>query len=254
MRSKPMHIPPDPKRRTFLSTLLRLVGALGLAGCTLPNAGAPDGDAAPPRQASPDAEPIALPAPKLDGDLSLEAAIQARRSVREYDDAPLSLAELGQLLWSAQGITSPNGFRSAPSAGALYPLETYIAVGNVAELSPGIYHYAPAPHTLRLVATGDRLAEVTAAALFQRWIADSAVVIALAAVYRRTTRRYGERGIRYVHMEAGHAAQNIYLQAVALGLGTVVVGAFQDEATRAVLALPEDQEPLYLIPVGRMVT
>ncbi len=192
-----------------------------------------------------------LPQPRRSGPWSVEGALAERRSVREYTGEVLTRAELAQLLWAAQGITGAEGLRTAPSAGALYPLEVYVAVGAVEDLPSGIYRYEPGRHALELVAVGDRRAELAAAAVGQECLQDGAAVIALAAVYRRTTGKYGERGIRYVHMEIGHAAQNVCLQAVALGLGTVVVGAFNDRDVKQILSMGAREEPLCLISVGR---
>jgi SagB-type dehydrogenase family enzyme len=194
---------------------------------------------------------VKLPEPVSDGKRSLESALNERRSVRDYTAASLILAELAQLLWAAQGVTSPDGLRTAPSAGALYPLETYVAAGRVDGLSSGLYKYEPAGHSLTLVAGGDERAGLAAAALGQTCVETAAAVIAFAAVYGRTTAKYGERGRRYVHMEVGHAAQNVCLQATALGLGIVVVGAFDDRALRTVLHLARGEEPLGLVCVGR---
>lgn len=198
-----------------------------------------------------DAQALPLPAPDTEGSMSLEEAIRDRRSVRDYADEPLTLDELGQLLWSAQGMTSDRGARAAPSAGGTYPLELYIAVGRVIGLGPGVYHYRPEGHSLEIVSTGDARARLMEASLDQSCVGDAAVDIIVAAVYERTTGTYGERGIRYVHLEAGHAAQNLSLQAVALGLATVPVGAFSDERVQAVVGLAADEQPLYVIPIGR---
>jgi SagB-type dehydrogenase family enzyme len=157
---------------------------------------------------------------------------------------------LAQLLWAAQGITGPEGLRTAPSAGALYPLEVDVAIGEVGGLPSGIYRYSPDRHELVLVKEGDRRRELRAAALGQDYVEAGAAVITLAAVYGRTTEKYGERGIRYVHMEVGHAAENVWLQATALGLGAVAVGAFDDGPVKRILGLARDEEPLCLIPVG----
>uniref|UniRef100_A0A7V3YFT6 SagB/ThcOx family dehydrogenase n=1 Tax=Candidatus Caldatribacterium californiense TaxID=1454726 RepID=A0A7V3YFT6_9BACT len=198
-------------------------------------------------------ERIVLPSPRLDSDTSVEEALLQRRSHRSFARSPLTLPEIAQLLWVAQGVTDrAQGFRTAPSAGALYPLEVYIVTGEVEGLLPGVYRYLPGEHALSRVLEGDRREELYGVALFQRWIREAPVVLVFTAVYERTTRKYGERGIRYVHMEAGHAAQNVYLQAEALGLGTVVVGAFQDEGVKKVLNLPLSEHPLYLMPVGRV--
>ena len=192
-----------------------------------------------------------LPEPVTSGEKSLEALLQQRRSVREYQEAALDLSAIGQLLWAAQGITDPQGFRTAPSAGALYPLELYVVAGNVDGLSPGMYHYHPDKHRLQQTEAGDLRHMLARAALAQPWVKAAAAVVVVTAVYDRTTGKYGERGIRYVHMEVGHAAQNLFLQAEALGLAAVVVGAFEDDAVAKVLKLSTDVKPLMLIPVAR---
>lgn len=181
---------------------------------------------------------------------SLEQALAQRRSVREFAVAPLALEELAQLAWAAQGATG-GGHRTAPSAGALYPLELSVMVGNVAGLAPGIYRYEPDGHRLALVVKGDRRAQVAAAAFAQGWVAEAPAIFVIAAVARRTTAKYGKRGVRYVHMEAGHAGENLLLQATALGLGATVVGAFDDDKVKTVALLPDDASALSLIPVGR---
>jgi SagB-type dehydrogenase family enzyme len=195
---------------------------------------------------------IALPAPDTTGTRTLESTIASRRSRREFTGAPVSLATAGQLLWSAQGITGGGMLRAAPSAGATYPLETYLLAGAVEGLAPGLYRYHPQGHRLELVRAGDLRREMAAAALSQMWIAQAPMTVAIAAVYDRTAARYGrQRATRYVDMEAGHAAQNIYLQAEALGLGTCTVGAFDDARLRTVLGLPAQETPLLLLPVGK---
>lgn len=194
---------------------------------------------------------ISLPEPQTDGETSVEQALSHRRSVRSYTSEPLTLAEVSQLLWSAQGITSGQGFRTSPSAGALYPLELYVVAGNVTDLQPGIYRYLPSEHKLTRVTSGDRRQELAEAALGQACLRDGAAVFVFSAVPERTTQRYGERGIRYIHMEAGHAAQNLLLQVVALDLGAVVVGAFRDDRVERVVGMEPDEEALYLVPVGR---
>jgi SagB-type dehydrogenase family enzyme len=192
----------------------------------------------------------ALPPPQLEGGKSLTEALRERRSVRSYAAAELSLAEVAQLLWAAQGITSADARRTAPSAGALYPLELYLVAGAVSGFPPGVYHYEAAQHRLVLVASGDPREATAAAAYGQEWIAEAAAAVVIAAVPERTTRKYGGRGIRYVHMEVGHAGQNLLLQAAALGLASVVVGAFDDAALGAALALPQAVQPLAILPVG----
>ncbi len=199
--------------------------------------------------AAPPSAPVAvtpLPTPAMSGDVSLEAALAGRRSVREFSDRPLAAAELGQLLWAAQGITDPRGYRTAPSAGALYPLEIYVATAG------GLYHYQPARHALAVVGLSDVRQALYEAALRQEAVSRAPAVFVIAAVYERTAVKYGaERSPRYVHLEAGHAAQNVLLQAVALGLGAVPIGAFDDGAIQEAMGLPAEEQPLYLIPVGR---
>ncbi len=191
-----------------------------------------------------------LPAPRHKGLFSLEQVILLRRSVREFTNQPLNLSELSQLLWSAQGITHPSGFRASPSAGALYPLEIYVLIGNVSRLGLGMYKYVPSKHSLLKISSEDIRLKLQKAAYDQESLSHASIVLVLSANYRRTTGRYGQRGIRYVHMEAGHVAQNVYLQAEALQLGTVVLGSFNDEQVKDVLHL-KDEEPLYLMPVGK---
>jgi SagB-type dehydrogenase family enzyme len=188
---------------------------------------------------------IELPAPRLKGTLTLEEILYKRRSVREFTEEQLTLEELGQLLWAAQGMTHPAGYRTAPSAGALYPLEVYVIQQE------GVYHYDPQGHRLSIHMQGDVRPELHAAALRQEPVLKAPAVFVITAVYERTEKKYGEeRGPRYVHLEAGHAAQNLLLQAVALELGAVPIGAFHDDQVKEVLSLPADQQPLYLIPVG----
>ena len=194
---------------------------------------------------------IPLPPPNSDGPLSLEAALQARRSVRLYREAALTLAEVSQLLWAAQGTTRKNGMRTAPSAGALYPLEVYLEVDRVDTLPVGVYKYRPQDHTLGEVSSAAKRCELTVAGYGQGCIERGAVNLVVAAVYGRTAGKYGERATRYVQMEAGHAAQNISLQAVVLGLGTVVVGAFDDALVKQALEMAADEDPLCIMPVGR---
>lgn len=197
------------------------------------------------------AESLDLPPPRSTGAAPLEQLLEQRRSVRSFAGTPLRLTELGQLLWAAQGITHPDGLRTAPSAGALYPLELYVVAGVVDGLEAGVYHYQPGNHRLARIAAGDRRGPLTRAALGQSWMRDAAAVIVLSAVFERTSWKYGRRAKRYVHMEVGHAGQNLFLQAGALGLGTVVVGAFDDDEVADLLDLPAGSAPLSLMPVGR---
>ena len=186
-----------------------------------------------------------LSKPVLRGKISVEEALTRRRSVREFAPKALSEQELSQLLWAAQGITGAAGLRTAPSAGALYPIELYVATAT------GFYQYDPPAHRLSRRSTQDLRAAICHAALNQEAILQGAAVFVIAAVFARTERKYGAmRTPRYVHMEAGHVAQNLLLQAVGLGLGAVPIGAFYDSEVRKVLTLPSGHEPLYLIPVG----
>lgn len=189
---------------------------------------------------------INLPEPAMEGRMTLEEAIKGRRSVRSFSDGDIDAASAGMLLWAAQGITCRSrGFRAAPSAGAAYPLELYLVNAE------GVYVYVPSDHALEPVKPGDRRIALSRAALGQGFVAQAPASIVITAVYGRTRRRYGARAERYVHIEAGHAAQNIHLQAVALGLASVPVGAFRDEEVSDILSLPGDRSPLYIIPVGR---
>jgi SagB-type dehydrogenase family enzyme len=186
-----------------------------------------------------------LPTPSLSAELSLEEALASRRSVRDYDDEPLTTAEIGQLLWAAQGITSEQGYRTAPSAGALYPLEIYLLTAD------GVFHYDPYRHRLTRTSEIDARPELYQPALHQEPVRAAPAVFVVTALYARTAQRYGDqRGNRYVHLEAGHAAQNLLLQATAMGLGAVPIGAFNDQEVQQALGLLADRQPLYLIPVG----
>ena len=192
------------------------------------------------------AKEIQLPAPKNAGKVSLEEAIFKRRSQRTFAPKELKWEEIGQLLWAAQGLTQNGGFgsRSAPSAGALYPMEVYLLSRE------GLFHYIPSGHKLEVIKEVDLRSSLAQAALSQESISQAPVDIVITAVYARVTARYGQRGIRYVDMEAGHIAQNVHLQAVALGLVSVPLGAFNTEEVKKILALPKNEEPLYIIPVG----
>jgi len=194
---------------------------------------------------------IELPAPRVTGSASLEQVIAQRRSQREFTNSRLTMGEVGQLLWSAQGVTDPKGLRAAPSAGALYPLELYLVAGTIEDMAPGVYHYRPDRHQLIKTESGDSRMALARAALSQDWIADAAAVVVFTADYQRTMRKYGHRSKRYVHIETGHAAENLFLQAQSLGLATVIVGAFDDDALASVLRLPAELQPLLLMPIGR---
>ncbi|KXA93497.1 hypothetical protein AKJ64_00385 [candidate division MSBL1 archaeon SCGC-AAA259E17] len=199
---------------------------------------------------------VDLPSPETAGGMSVKKAIARRRSMRSYSEESLTLEQVSQLLWSAQGVTGSGGEkRAAPSAGMTYPLELYLVVGSegVNRLDNGLYHYVPEGHELEKVLTGDLHQELADAALDQEWVEKAPIDIVVTAVYSRTTSRYGERGRRYVHMEAGHVGQNLYLQSESLGLGMVVVGAFDDGRVQEVLDLPKKRKPLYIIPIGHLL-
>jgi SagB-type dehydrogenase family enzyme len=196
---------------------------------------------------------IKLTKPKTEGEVSLESVIKRRRSKRSFQDKPLTMQELSQLLWAAQGITEEGGFkRAAPSGGAQYPLDLYVVSGegSVEGLDQGVYHYLPQEHSLESKVAKDLREALARACLGQMFIAEAPVSFVITAEYRRITDRYGNRGIRYAHIEVGHVGQNIYLQAEALGMGTVAVGAFDDREVAKVLQLPPKHEPLYVMPVG----
>lgn len=196
--------------------------------------------------------PSGIPLPRPVGSEAnpVEEAIRRRRSVREYRDGTVKLDHVARLLWAGQGITEEGGVRAAPSAGGTYPLVLYLIAGDVEGLAPGTYRYDPRSHGLTMFVEGDKRVEVATAALSQEWIAAAPFTIMIAADYDRTTNHYGERGVRYVRMESGHVAQNVHLAAVALGLGSTAVAAFEDRELQELLDLPENEEPLYLIPVG----
>ena len=199
-----------------------------------------------------DSTVIKLPQPKISGEVSVEAAIAHRRSERTFSDRPLSIEELSQLLWSLQGITDGKRLRAAPSAGATFPLEIFAVIGGFGAggFPAGVYSYLPHEHSLKPRVSGDLRQRLADAAIGQRAIATAPVSLVIAADYERTRLRYRNRTERYVHMEAGHAAQNVYLQAAALGLGTVAVGAFDDSGVKELLALTGNLQPLYILPAG----
>jgi SagB-type dehydrogenase family enzyme len=200
-----------------------------------------------------DAEVIKLPAPSYRG-IRLEEAIYKRRSIRNYSSKAIDLKQLSQLLFAAQGKTSRlHGIplRTAPSAGALYPFEIYVIANNVKDLSQGIYHYSVPEHALELIKEGDYRKRITNAGLKQEMLGDSCVTFVMSAIFDRTRHKYGERGFRYVYIEAGHISQNIALQAVSLGLGSVTVGAFIDEQVNELIEVDGLKEAaIYLHAVG----
>jgi len=196
------------------------------------------------------ADEISLPAPAKTGTLSVEAAMAQRRSVRELTESAVTLNQLSQLLWAAQGITDEKGLkRTAPSAGAKYPIEIFIVAGNVDGLASGIYRYRPQTHSLALVKKGDARAALCDEAVSQEWVRTAPLDLIITAVFERTRVKYGDRAERYVHIEVGAVAENVYLQAESLGLATTFVGAFTDEGVKKVLGLG-DEAPLGIMPIG----
>jgi len=194
---------------------------------------------------------VDLPEPDRHGKVPFEQALAGRRSVRRYSRAALTLAEISQLLWAAQGITSKEGDRTAPSAGALYPLELYVVTGRVRDLPQGVYRYRHREHGLAPLSDEDLRGAIAAAALDQSCVKNGSALLVITAVYGRITEKYGGSGVKYSQMEVGLAAQNIYLQAETLGLGTVMVGAFYEKKIARLLKLPEGEVALALMPVGR---
>jgi SagB-type dehydrogenase family enzyme len=193
---------------------------------------------------------IRLPQTEPSPGQPLERLLSQRRCERKYARRSVTLANATSLLWAAQGVSNADDLRTAPSAGALHPMEIYLAAGDVNELLPGIYRYLPIDGAIRSVAEGDRRAALAAGALGQAWLADAALILIIAANYEHSTGKHGRRGIRYVHMEAGHVAQNVLLMAATLNLRAAVVGAFDDKRVASVTELAGDQTPLYLLPVG----
>jgi SagB-type dehydrogenase family enzyme len=190
-----------------------------------------------------------LPEAKFKSLTSVEEALWGRRSVRDYAKDSLTIEQISQLLWAAQGITAKWGGRTAPSAGALYPLEIYLVAGEVKELEPGLYHYDPGEHAISQKKAGDLRKKLTQASLYQDEISKAPATLIITAVYERTEKKYGKRGIRYVHMEVGSVGENIYLQAESLNLGTVFIGAFDDDEVKKAMGIEE--EPLGIMPVGK---
>lgn len=195
-------------------------------------------------------ENIPLPDPELDGSMSVEKAIRKRRSIRNFSDQPISISNVSQLLWSVQGITDPRGWRAIPSAGALYPLETYLVAGKVEDIDPGVYRYMIRDHALNPVVDGDKRSDLRSTCLDRSAVGNAPATIVFCSVYERITGKYGERGVMYVHMEAGHACQNLSLQAVALGLDTVPIGAFRGNLVANVIQSPSHEVPIYIVPIG----
>jgi len=196
------------------------------------------------------AEREPLPAPRTQGSMSVEAALHQRRSLRAPVATPLSLEDVGQLCWAAQGITDDKGHRTAPSAMATYPLQVYLLAGSVADLLPGLYRYLPAGHALERLAAGDRRADFERRAVGQSWVARAPAVFVITGTLARMG-SMGERGALFMAVEAGLAAQGFFLQAEALGLGSTYVGGFRPGDARRALDLPDGEEILAVLPVGR---
>lgn len=208
-----------------------------------------------PFKVYPEAPRTSLEPPAMDEGMPVWQAVAGRRSVRDFARDPVDPAELSQLLWAAQGVTSQEagwGFRAVPSAGALYPVETYLSVQNVDDIQPGIYHYSPSDHALELLKEGAFGAGLAGAALDQDFLTQAAVVFCWTAVFARSAWKYAERAYRYVYLDAGHIAQNVALAAVALGLGSCQIAALYDDEVNALLGVDgEEESALYLTAVGR---
>lgn len=196
-------------------------------------------------------EVILLPPPKLQGNISVEEAINNRRCIRKFKNKELRKEQLSQILWSAYGITDKDKYlKAAPSAGALYPCNIFVVAGRVENIKPGIYEYLSKEHTLEKTLDGDKRTYLAAVALGQNFIVEAPLSIVITAEYDRIKTRYGDRGIRYTHIEVGHIGENIFLQAISMGLATVAVGAFYDVKVQEVLNLPKTYLPLYIMPIG----
>ena len=197
---------------------------------------------------------IPLPEPRTIGVMSIEGVLNIRRSVRSFSDEAVALGDIAQLLWAGQGITSPEKFRTAPSAGGLYPLSLYVVAGNVAGLPAGVYKYLPHDHALLEIATGDVRNALCDAAMHQKWVRKAVVSLVIGGSYKRLSGRYGSRSPRYTHIESGCVAENILLQATALDLCSVLVGAFEDIELRSIIQMPREELPFAIIGIGKSVT
>ena len=230
----------------------QLGGMLGLFSCVLGQFRAKRVLARTPKILEKE-EPLNLPAPMLEGHVSLEKAIKQRRTVRSFADKPLMVAQLSQVLWAAQGITDDRGLkRAAPSGGALYPIDIYAVVGNngVQGVAQGVYHYDPHHHSIEKILDTDARGDVAVASLRQMWMATAPVILVLTAEYGRITVKYGDRGKRYAMIEVGHIGQNIFLQCEALGLSAGIAGAFYDKEVDRIVNTQKNHEPLIVMPVG----
>lgn len=236
-------------KKAVVILLVAVVGAWGI-GCRWRE---PEAQAEPEPELMPADAKISLPPPRHAGEMSVEEAIFRRRSIRRFIDEPLTLADLSQLLWSAGGKTIDGvtgATRAFPSAGGLYPFEIYLVSGNVTGLADGIYRFGWEDHSLELIKEGDFREQLMEASLRQRFVAEAPVSIVWGGDFAAIERAYGPRGVeRYISMDVGGAGQNLHLQAEALGLGTVIVGAFRDAAVQEILGT--ELTPLYIMPVGK---
>jgi SagB-type dehydrogenase family enzyme len=195
---------------------------------------------------------ITLSKPILDSKISIEKALNTRRSIRNYKKSPLSLEQISQLLWAAQGITNSQGLRTAPSAGALYPLEIYLVSNNVSNLDPGVYSYKNNSHTLKKISQENKISDLSGACLNQECVKNCSAAIVICVIYERTTQKYGPRGKDYALIEVGCASQNIHLQAVSLNIGTVYVGGFEEHKVTQVIQAKNNEHPWCVMPLGTL--
>jgi SagB-type dehydrogenase family enzyme len=208
-----------------------------------------------PYKEYPGSRRIDLPRPEPGRNISLDEVLRRRTSVRDYSDEPISLAHLSYLLWASTGIQRIEmgyEFRTAPSAGALYPIDTYVVANNVLDLEQGLYHYAIRAHGLEELRLGDLRLDTAKAALGQGICYDAAAVLVWTAVFERSKWKYEQRGYRYIFMDAGHIAQNLYLAATSQALGVCTVGALFDDELNALLGVDGVQESaIYMAAIGR---
>ena len=207
-------------------------------------------------------EIIDLPKPDFDSRTSIEETLKERRSIRSYTSESVTVKEISQILWAAYGVTYTEngmpeqlrgGLKTAPSAGATYPLEIYVVAADVTDLPTGIYKYKPEGHKLLKISDEDKRDELFVAAYNQQWVKDAPASLVYSAVFSRTTDRYGDRGReRYVCMDIGHSAENVYLQVVSLDMGTVAIGAFDDLKLKLTVNMTREEEPLYIMPLGKL--
>lgn len=193
-----------------------------------------------------------LPAAALGAEVTLRRTLEARRSTRDFSTSPLRLDQLAALLWAAQGITSPGGLRTAPSAGAIYPLRSYFLSFRVQGLAAGFYGYDVEARSLTMLAAGNKQAHLVKACSDQQCVQECAGALLLTAWYGRVRREFGALAEKLVAIEAGHIGQNWHLQASALALGSLSLGNFDATALKMLLPIPQDEEPIYLLLAGRV--